>query len=173
MSDVAAKSARHAARALSICTAAVLGVLSFPHLSRAELVLITAEEAALPDSPDVQVALGGEASTEDDETRGGIVPPPQIRLVSPTTPEAIRGNFRLRIAFQAFGGASVDENSIRIVYMKQPEIDLTDRVSGYVTPEGIDVRDVIVPPGHHVLQMEAMDSEMRSRIVVFELEVKP
>ncbi|MNL87480.1 hypothetical protein D3C87_2166520 [compost metagenome] len=55
----------------------------------------------------------------------------------------------------------IDPTSVRVTYLRQPSVDLTPRVKAFVTADGIDAPAVLVPPGKHVVEVEATDKEGR------------
>jgi hypothetical protein len=122
--------------------------------------LITNEEAQLPPAPVVQIATRG-------LTRG-----PTVDQVAPA-PDAMvpKGALELDVTFAAHNGATIDPTKVRVTYLKQPEIDLTQRLKPYITPKGIDARDVTVPPGTHMIRVEVTDSNGRSTSQIMKIQV--
>lgn len=110
--------------------------------------LITVEEAQLP-------SAGPGGAPERNLTRG-----PGIDAVAPP-PIGVSGNFRLAVRFKPRNAIAIDPESVRITYRRRPEIDLTARLKPFVTAEGIEAPAVIVPPGKHVIVIEATDKEGR------------
>nr|WP_052232354.1 hypothetical protein [Methylobacterium sp. ZNC0032] len=110
--------------------------------------LITAEEARLP-------SADPGAAQERNLTRG-----PGIDAVSPP-PIGVSGTFRLAVRFKPRNSVAIDPESVRITYRRQPEVDLTARLKPFVTASGIEAPAVIVPPGKHVIVIEATDKEGR------------
>jgi hypothetical protein len=110
--------------------------------------LITPEEASLPPAN----LSGGQTRNL---TRGpGIdaVAPPAIGLSGP---------FRLAVRFKPRNGVPIDPGSVRLTYRREPAVDLTPRVKAFVSAEGIEAPSVLVPPGRHVVEIEATDKEGR------------
>ncbi|HEY1504047.1 MAG TPA: hypothetical protein VGF92_07090 [Stellaceae bacterium] len=122
--------------------------------------LITTDEAKLPAAPVVQVATRG-------LTRG-----PTVDQVAPA-PDAMvpNGALELDITFAPHNGATIDPTKVHVTYLKQPEIDLTQRLQPYITPKGIDAHDVTVPPGTHMLRIEVTDSNGRSTSQIMKIQV--
>ena len=110
--------------------------------------LITAEEARLP-SADPGTAQ------ERNLTRG-----PGIDAVAPP-PIGVSGTFRLAVRFKPRNSVAIDPETVRVTYRRLPEIDLTARLKPFVTAAGIEAPAVIVPPGKHVIVIEATDKEGR------------
>ena len=63
----------------------------------------------------------------------------------------------LKLSFEAFGGAKINPDSVLITYLKQPSVDLTQRLKPFITADGIDVPQADVPPGFHQLWIELKD----------------
>ena len=122
------------------------------------LVLITPEEARLPAS---QVVA---------DVRG-ITRRPTIVLVTPDGPTS--SPTRVQIRFQAFGAAAIDGSSVRVTYVRYPEIDITNRLQPYMTAAGIDVPLAVIPAGDHTLRVELKDAEGRTATSNLVLKVSP
>lgn len=130
-----------------------------PPAARAGVVLITPEEAQLPTQRGVYAARA--------VTRG-----PRIDLADPDASEA-RSPLRLQLKFRGFGGATINLDSLRVTYLKMPNIDLTSRVRPYAQPTGIEIPDAEAPPGEHLVRVEVHDSEGRRTVTTFLLSVAP
>lgn len=122
--------------------------------------LITPEEARLP-------APGGSGGAQRNMTRG-----PGVDRVSPAA-IGVDGPFRFAVKFKPRNGVPVDPASVRVTYQRQPNVDLTARVKGFITADGIDAPAVLVPPGKHVVEIEATDKEGRLGRGVVTLTVDP
>jgi hypothetical protein len=126
-----------------------------------QVVLITPDEAKL------------EATLDSDLTfRAGISRGPSITVVSPKASEtSLQSPIRLQLKFEGRGGARIDADSLKLIYVKKQALDLTDRVKAFVNPAGIDVPEATVPPGTHTLRAEIKDKENRSGSVTFTIKV--
>lgn len=120
-------------------------------------VLITAEEAQLPPP---KGAVGNE--------RRGVTRGPKVELVSPTE---IQSPSKFQLKFQSFGGATIDLSAVKVVYMRTPNVDLTSRIKTYLQPTGVDMADVVLPPGEHMLRVDIKDSDGRAGSTSFVLKV--
>jgi hypothetical protein len=122
--------------------------------------LITNDEAKLPAGPVVQIATRG-------LTRG-----PTVDQVAPA-PDAMAptGTLEFDVTFAPHNGATIDPGKVRVTYLKQPEIDLTQRLKAFITPKGIDAKDVTVPPGTHMIRIEVTDSDGRSTSQIMKIQV--
>lgn len=128
---------------------AVIGATTPALVQVAEPIrLITIEEARLP-------ARSAVSGPERNMTRG-----PGIDRLAPSA-IGVDGPFRLAVKFKPRNGVPIDPASVRVTYQRQPTVDLTSRVKAFVTADGIDAPAVIVPPGKHVIEIEATDKEGR------------
>jgi hypothetical protein len=117
--------------------------------------LITDAEAALP------AAAGG-------LTMRGVTRGPTVKLVSPA---ATKSPFQLKVRFEPHGGARIEPGSVKVVYLKSPVVDITDRIKPFVTADGIDMAKAEVPAGQHALRIEVKDSDGRPGTAVVDLSV--
>lgn len=125
----------------------------------AGMVLITPEEAQLPTLKGVFASRA--------ITRG-----PRIDL-SGSDADELRSPLRLQLRFRGFGGATIDLNSLRVTYLKMPNVDLTPRVRPYAKRTGIEIPDAEAPPGDHLVRVEIHDSEGRRTSTTFVISVAP
>lgn len=129
---------------------AALVVASLSAARAAEPIqLITPSEAGMPAS-----------ATANGSTRN-LTRGPGIDTL-PTPDKGVDGKpFRLAVRFMPSNGVPVDPASVRVYYRRQPPVDITERIKSFITPAGIDAPSVVVPPGTHVIEIEAMDKEGR------------
>jgi len=120
--------------------------------------LITASEAALP-------AASGTLATR------GISRGPAVKLHSPEEDTPIKAPFDLRFSFEARGESKIDPNSVKVVYMKTPMVDLTPRLKNAITSSGIDFQKAEIPAGTHVLKVTVKDTEGRETNSIINLVV--
>lgn len=113
------------------------------------LRLITPEEAELP-------APAADTGQSRNITRG-----PGVDPLSPPPVGVNDGPFRLAVKFKPRNGVPIDPAQVRVTYRRDPAIDLTGRLKPFVTADGIEAPAVIVPPGKHVVEIEAIDKEGR------------
>jgi hypothetical protein len=128
-----------------------------PPDARAGVVLITPDEAQLPTPKGVYAPRA--------ITRG-----PRIELSDSDNGE-LRSPLRLQLKFKGFGGASINLDSLHVIYLKQPNVDLTSRVRPYAQATGIEIPDAEAPPGQHFVRVEVQDSEGRRTVTTFLLNV--
>jgi len=123
--------------------------------------LITAEEAALPAGAFPTVHLRGSPTRRPSVTI--VRPPPNAGLV--------HSPLELKLRFRAFGGAEIDPDTVVITYLKQPAIDITQRIMPFIKADGIDVANAEVPPGLHQFWVELKDKDGRVGGAEFEFQV--
>jgi hypothetical protein len=110
--------------------------------------LITSKEAALP-------AASGALATR------GISRGPAVKLNSPEADTPISSPFDFKVLFEARGEGKIDPNSVKVVYMKSPFVDLTPRLKSAITPTGINFSKAEVPPGTHTIRITVKDMDGR------------
>jgi len=110
--------------------------------------LITSKEAALP-------AASGALATR------GISRGPAVKLNSPEADTPISSPFDFKVLFEARGEGKIDPNSVKVVYMKSPFVDLTPRLKSAITPTGINFSKAEVPPGSHIIRITVKDMDGR------------
>jgi len=123
-------------------------------------VLITEDEAKLP-PPRGAVAAD----------RRGITRGPKIDVAQ--TAETIHSPMHLKVKFESFGGARIDPDSVKVTYLRTPSVDLTPRVKSFLQPTGIDMPDVELPAGDHMVRIDVKDSDGRAGTTSFVLKVAP
>ena len=120
--------------------------------------LISAKEAALP-------SASGTLATR------GISRGPSVKLVSPEADTPVSSPIDFKVHFEARGEGKIDPNSVKVVYMKSPFVDLTPRLKGAISPQGIDFAKADVPPGSHTIRVTVKDADGRETNSVFTLNV--
>ena len=133
---------------------ALLGYVTFPLGVFAQVQLITSDEASRPDG---QIFL----------TRG-ITRGPSIQLASPREVEAT--GFFFKVVFEARGGATLDGKSLKIEYLKEPVIDITQRFASHLRDNRLEITQAKVPPGRHALRLTVKDSEGRQSSQLIQLQ---
>ena len=143
---------------LSIGLAAI--AVSAPIPVYAGQVLITDEEAKLP-PPRGAIAAD----------RRGITRGPKIEFVADNEP--IHSPMHLQLKFESYGGARIDPDSVKVTYLRTPNVDLTGRLKAFILPAGIDIPDVQLPVGDHMVRVDIKDSDGRIGTTSFVLKVAP
>ncbi len=123
-------------------------------------VLISEEEAKLP-PPRGAVAAD----------RRGITRGPKIEIV--VAGEQTHSPIHLQLRFESFGGAKIDPDSLKVTYLRTPNVDLTDRVRSFARATGLDMPDAELPPGDHMIRVDIKDSDGRMGSTSFVLKVSP
>ena len=134
--------------------------ISAPEKLYATHVLVTDVEAQLPPQ---------KGATAMD--RRGITRGPRIEFISDG--DSVRSPIHLHLKFEAFGGSKIDTNSVKVTYVKNPTVDLTPRLKEFVQPTGIDMPDVQLPVGDHLIRVDLKDSDGRPGMTSFILKVEP
>jgi len=77
---------------------------------------------------------------------------------------------RLELKFEGRGGAQVNVETLKLVYVKSPAVDLTDRIKAFAKPAGISVPAAELPPGTHTIRAEIKDKDGRAGFFSFQSE---
>ena len=145
---------------LAFAVLCVANGMALPSLAYASNVLITEEEARLPPPK------GAIAANWRGITRG-----PKIEVIAEREPSHSPLHFHLK--FESFGGSRIDPDSVRVTYLKTPNVDLTERIKAFVRASGIDMPDAQLPPGDHMIKVDVKDSEGRLGSTSFVLKISP
>jgi hypothetical protein len=121
--------------------------------------LITPEEAALP------AMKGAVANSNRGITRG-----PKITV---TEDSGAKSPIRFQVKFQPLGGSTIDLDGVKVIYLKQPNVDLTPRVKPFMQTSGIDMPDAQLPAGDHLVRIDVKDSDGRVSTTSFVLKIAP
>ena len=143
-----------------IRTAVLATLLAMPAAPALATALITPEEAALPPMK------GAVANSNRGITRG-----PRITVLEEAS--AKPSPIRFQVKFQPLGGSTIDLEGLKVIYLKQPNVDLTPRVKPFAQPGGIDMPDALLPPGDHLVRIDVKDSEGRVSTTSFLLKIAP
>jgi hypothetical protein len=142
---------------MGLCIATVIALLA---PARAANVLITEEEAKLPPPRGAVVT-----------DRRGITRGPKVDVVMPG--DQIHSPMHFLVKFESFGGAKIDPDSVKVTYLRTPNVDLTPRIKAFVQPTGIDIQDVELPVGDHMVRVDIKDSDGRIGTTSFILKIAP
>jgi hypothetical protein len=113
------------------------------------VTLITESEAALP-----------KAAKSD--SRAGLTRGPSIEVVSPSSDEQVRSPARITVKFVPHSGGQIAPDTVKVTYMSNPRVDLTERIKAYIKPDGLTIPDAEMPAGTHQLMLQVKDSDGRS-----------
>ena len=145
---------------LAAATFAVL-LPSAPPRAAEPVQLITREEAGLPAPDATGVAVRNLTRGPGVDTQG-------------TLGLGVAGKpLRLAVKFLPSNGVPIDPESVRVIYRRQPALDVTTRVKAFITPQGIEAPAVLVPPGKHIIEIQATDKEGRVGRSQMTLTVSP
>ena len=142
----------------AFAVAGIISAMATPAF--AGTVLITEEEAKLP-PPKGAIAAD----------RRGVTRGPKIKFVEEG--EQSHSPARLQLKFESFGGARIDTDSVKMTYMRTPNVDLTPRIKPFVQTGGIDIPDVELPAGEHMVRVDVKDSDGRIGTTSFVLKIVP
>ena len=85
---------------------------------------------------------------------------------------AIQSPFDFRVRFKAHGNATIDLDSVIVIYKRDPPIDLTARLRPFVKSDGIDMPNAEVPAGSHRIVIFVEDSVGRKGLADFLFNVQ-
>lgn len=143
-------------RSSVVIVAGLIAVL--PVVAHAEM-LISVQEAALP-------------SASGATTFRGISRGPKIEVVDLKEGATLKSPLNLKMTFKSFGGATVNADSVKVTYVKNPAVDLTPRVKKYIQVGGLDMPAAELPPGDHEFLVELRDSDGRPGVTTFKLKIQ-
>ncbi|MDN3272896.1 hypothetical protein QWJ07_01485 [Frankia sp. RB7] len=144
----------------NILLAPIAAALLFSGAARAATQLITEEEAKLPPPK-------GAVATD----RRGILRGPKVEFVSPG--DSVSSPMHLVLKFESFGGAKIDPDSVKVMFLRTPNVDLTARVKPFVQADGINIQDAELPAGEYMVRVDIKDSDGRPGTSIFTLKVAP
>ena len=121
--------------------------------------LVNGQEAALPPA---STSKAGRSIT-----RG-----PAIRQVSPANAVAANQPFDLRVEFAGRGGEKINPATAQVMILRGNNVDVTSRLKPYITANGIEMPNAMVPPGTYVLQVAVSDAGGRQSIANVEIEAR-
>lgn len=138
-------------------TLAALVLVALSMRAHAQLRLVTDEEAGRPDA---------KVATTRAITRG-----PGLKLASNDSVKA--AGFSLKVVFEPRGGVRIDPASVRIEYLKEPIVDLTERVRAGIRADSIEIPAAALPAGEHAFRVSVNDVDGRRGTVYFSLKALP
>jgi len=98
---------------------------------------------------------------------------PAIQIASPTHNGTYEGPFPIKVEFlPGPKGYEVDISSLKLEYKKAWGIDITDRVTDYITGTVIDVEESELPTGRHTVEIEIADVQSNLSRQIFTVIVK-
>ena len=121
--------------------------------------LVTGPEAALPPSASSKAGRS--------ITRG-----PAIRQVSPAVAVAPNQPFALKVEFAGRGGEKINPASAQVTVLRGSDVNITQRLKPYITANGIEIPNAMVPAGTYVLQVAVSDAGGRQSTANIEIEAR-
>lgn len=134
---------------MTLRSALLSTLLCLAALDARAVTLITDSEAQLPKAPKA-------------ESRAGLTRGPGIELVSPQPDEQVRSPARIAVRFVPHGGGKIAPDTVKLVYMSNPRVDLTDRIKPYIKGDTLTIPDAEMPAGTHQLLLQVKDNEGRA-----------
>lgn len=125
-------------------------------ISFAQVQLVTSDEA---NRPDQQISLTRAIS------RG-----PTIKLISNAAVDS--KTFLFKIAMDPKGGAMLDTHSFKIEYLKNPPVELTERLKFALTGNQLSIPAASIPKGVHTFKVSVKDTDGREGQSFISLEAK-
>ncbi|MBF0562517.1 MAG: hypothetical protein HQL37_10960 [Alphaproteobacteria bacterium] len=130
-----------------VVLAGMLEVLAPVDLSYAAgSLLVTPQEAAMPPAK----------YAREKKIMRSVFPGPRITVKSPVSLKDVSPPVKIDVAFEPTS-IPIDRDSLKILYVKFVDIDITDRVRPYITPAGIRIPDADLPSGKHTIEIDLRD----------------
>lgn len=83
---------------------------------------------------------------------------PKIHIAQPKANTPTRSPLEIMIRFSP-GKAPIDLSTFKVTLVKWVNIDITEHLEKYVTPEGVHIEKVDLPPGDHTVRLTLADRE--------------
>jgi hypothetical protein len=131
-------------------------IFSMSSLALAQVQLVTPEEAGRPN--------------QNIATTRAISRGPSIKLLSNASVDAKA--FLFKIAMEPKGGAKIDDHSIRIEYLKNPPVELTERLKFAFSGNQLSIPTASIPKGVHAFKVSVRDTDGREGQSIISLEAK-
>lgn len=141
---------------------AIFGIALLPVAGRTQgagIWLVNSQEAALPPAT---TSKAGRSIT-----RG-----PAIRQISPANAVAANQPFDLHVEFAGRGGEKINPASAQVMILRGNNIDVTSRLKPFITANGIEMPNAMVPAGTYVLQVAVSDANGRQSIANVEIDAQ-
>jgi hypothetical protein len=136
----------------------LLTLLSFLWLgsAQAQVQLVTSDEANRPDQQIVSTRA---------ISRG-----PSIKLLSNASVDAKA--FQFKVVMEPKGGAQLDSHSLKIEYLKNPPVELTERLKFAFSGNQLTIPVASVPRGSHAFKVSVKDTDGREGHAIISLDAK-
>ncbi|MBM3390108.1 MAG: hypothetical protein FJY26_11525 [Betaproteobacteria bacterium] len=93
-----------------------------------------------------------------------------MKLISPA--DVVGKAFPVNVQFERRGGVALDLKSFKIEYLKEPVIDITERVRAKVNTDTLEIPVAALPPGNHHFRMSLKDVEGRTGTALFSINAR-
>jgi len=136
---------------------------------------ITDEEAALPDkkNADNPRPSGGEPVDLPAAAARKAMAGPIIFVEAPDENRPYNGRIDIHIRFEKNPtGEPVDMRSLKVIYLKLFDIDITGRVRPYIKENAIDATRIKFPKGNHKVKIQIKDREQMESSRVIRIKVR-
>ena len=78
-------------------------------------------------------------------------------------PDTVRSPMHFQVRFESYGGAKIDPDSVKVTLSQDPERRPdVPRVKAFIQPTGIDMPDVELPAGDHMVRVDIKDRTVAS-----------
>ena len=135
---------------------------------------ITQEEAALPAMKPSGTSMKGlpESENQPFQVKKQSMAGPIITIEKPDEDQFYDDLIDILIRFDKNPiGASVNMDSLRIIYLKMFGIDITDRIRPYIKETLIDANGIMFPEGEHEFEVRIKDTEQMESSEIFKIKV--
>lgn len=122
--------------------------------------LISKVEAGLP-------TLSGAIAVD----RRGILRAPKVEIVSPD--QTVNSPILFQVRFASFGGTKIDLETVKVTFLRTPNVDLTPRLKPFIQADGIKMPEAELPPGEYALRVDVRDTDGRLGTTTFVLSIAP
>ncbi len=127
----------------------------------------------------VQTVIAGELISDEENQLPSLIPlrtrsisrGPGIKVISPDLDATTKSPVNIKVQFEARGGSKIDSSSVKVIYLKSPNIDITQRLNTGITESGIDFSKAEIPPGNQSLQVIVKDSDGRENTTVLNFTI--
>ncbi len=144
------------------------------------LMLITPDEASIQEAPSWSAALlaSPSGSTDHGKEQTLLAVPeaapsgPEIRLISPEPENINPSPLKILVKFTPREGTQVDISTLRVELLKLITINITDRLKGYASSEGINVDKAELPSGSYKIRVTLGDTTGSTTSRIFVLKIQ-
>lgn len=95
---------------------------------------------------------------------------PTVKLISNSAVDAKA--FQFKIALEPKGGAQLDTHSLKIEYLKNPPVELAERLKTALVGNYLTIPVASLPKGNHSFKVSVKDTDGREGQSIISLEAK-